>query len=130
MNRQAPEQAYRHKVEGAIRALNLLIDPNEVPLIQTSSKFQELTGVLEGYSQLDNHTNFRGIIFVEERMHAHLLHRLISRCATLKGFITSDSLTGHASGGLSGGCEKGMTSNAVSTDTVVPRQQIAPVLWT
>ncbi|KAG0140405.1 hypothetical protein CROQUDRAFT_53300 [Cronartium quercuum f. sp. fusiforme G11] len=107
------EPTYRLKIEEAIKKLELLVNPNDVPLSQTTPKFQALIRVLLEYKDTKgDNKSFHGMIFAERRTHAQLLHRMMSRCVALKEFIKSCALTGHATNGRSGGCDDGMASKA------------------
>lgn len=112
------EPSYRLKIEEAIQCLNSLVDTDDIPTEQMTPKFQALLNVLLEYKKSDSESTFHGMIFVERRAHAQLLHRLISHSAALKGFIKSDVLTGHASHDLSTGRDHGMDFKSVSASAL------------
>ncbi|EGF98772.1 uncharacterized protein MELLADRAFT_79606 [Melampsora larici-populina 98AG31] len=111
---QAPrllEPTYRLKINASIKSLNALLDSNDVPLSQSTPKFQALVKILSKYENMKAE-DFHAIIFVERRTHAQLLNSLISRCAKLKGFIKPGALTGHGGTVASSGGNRGMDSKS------------------
>ncbi|KAH9820255.1 hypothetical protein DFH28DRAFT_1218697 [Melampsora americana] len=103
------EPTYRLKINSSIKLLNALLYSNDVPLSQSTPKFQALVEVLLEYEHMDS-DDFHGIVFAERRTHVQLLNSLISRCAKLKRFIKPGALTGHGGYVGSSGGNRGMDS--------------------
>jgi hypothetical protein len=89
------------QIREMIEELEELVNIDDIPETQFSSKVAVLNKILVSYKEKDNHDNFLCIVFVERRQHAQLLPLLLERNAQLKGFLRPTALTGHAGGNVS-----------------------------
>ncbi|KAA1076045.1 Dicer-like protein 1 [Puccinia graminis f. sp. tritici] len=88
------------QIREIIEELEELVNIDDIPETQFSSKVAVLNKILVSYKEKDNHDNFLCIVFVERRQHAQLLPFLLERNGQLKGFLRPTALTGHAGGNV------------------------------
>ncbi|KAA1110895.1 Dicer-like protein 1 [Puccinia graminis f. sp. tritici] len=89
---------YQERIQSLIKEVEKLVDIDDIPENQLSSKVIALYKILVNYKEKDDHNNFLCIVFVERRQHAQLLPILLERNVQLKDFLRPAALTGHGSG--------------------------------
>ncbi|OAV99053.1 hypothetical protein PTTG_02408 [Puccinia triticina 1-1 BBBD Race 1] len=94
------DPSLQQKVQEVIEQLEEMLNIDDIPEDQLSSKVIALSKILVEYKEKDDHKDFLCIVFVERRQHVQLLFTLLERNAQLKDFIRPGALTG-----LSGGNE-------------------------
>jgi hypothetical protein len=98
MSGRLVDPIYQERIQSLITQVEKLVNIDDIPENQLSSKVIALYKILVNYKEKDDHNNFLCIVFVERRQHAQLLPILLERNVQLKDFLRPAALTGHGAG--------------------------------
>ncbi|KAH9467745.1 hypothetical protein Pst134EA_011373 [Puccinia striiformis f. sp. tritici] len=104
---------HQQRIQGAITQLEqLLMNIEDIPGNQLSSKVIALSKILVNYKEKDHRDDFHCIVFVERRQHAQLLSTLLEHNVQLKDFIRPGTLIGHGGGSVNDSARNKMDSKS------------------